>query len=66
MKFFSLLLQCILVWVRSIAMSVSVCVVTYLKNDMSKVHKIFFTLPVAMAQSFLTTLQYIMYFQFCG
>jgi len=38
----------------------SVCLLSYLKNHMSKLHKIVCTLPIAV-----TTMQYVMYCEFC-
>jgi len=37
---------------RSACLPVSVCLLAYLKNHMSKVHKIFCTLPAAVAWSY--------------
>jgi len=55
---------------RSIAMSVSLCMsvslLGYLKNDMSKLRYIFCACyPWPWLEIYLTTMQYVMYFRFC-
>ena len=50
-----------------VCFSGSVCRLVYLKNPVSELHKVFYTCYLCpWLGPLLTTMQYVMYFRFCG